>query len=274
MMEFRADLHCHSTFSDGDLSPEQLLHLAKKNGLSAISITDHDTIEGYNEAIFSLAKELEIELLTGVEISSSYEGETVHILGYGFDIHSLVLRSFLEKVKTRRHERNLAILNKLAKNKIFISEEDLYKDKENSKITIGRPHIAQLMVDKGYVKDFKAAFNSYLKDGACCFVTGERYSPKEIIDLLHQVSCKAVLAHPDQIIRAGAVNELLTLPFDGIEAYYGKIMPEKEQRWIKVAKKKGLLITGGSDFHGQSKPFITLGCSWVSKECFDLLKNC
>lgn len=273
MTEFRADLHCHSNFSDGDLSPQELLHLAKKNGLSAISITDHDTIEGYNEELFALANKLGIELLTGVEISSSFQGETVHILGYGFDINSSLLRNFLEEVQKRRHARNLAILSRLAKNKIFISEEELYKNREHSKMAVGRPHIAQLMVEKGYVKDFKTAFNSYLKDGACCFVSGERYSPNEIIDLLHQVHCKAVLAHPDQLIHPGAVNDLLELPFDGIEAYYGKMASDKEQRWIKVARKKGILITGGSDYHGESKPFITLGCSWVSKECYDLLKS-
>ena len=273
MMDFRADLHCHSNFSDGDLSPLELLHLAKKNGLSGISITDHDTIDEYSEELFSLAKELELELLTGVEISSSLRGETVHILGYGFDFKSSILKGFLEKVKERRYLRNLAILKKLAKKNIIITEEELYKNIEQSKLSIGRPHIAHLMVQKGYCHDFKSAFNFYLKDGGPCFVIGDKFSPKEIIDLLHRVPCKAVLAHPEQISKSFVISELLNLPFDGIEAYYGKMMLNKEERWIKVANKKGWLITGGSDYHGNTKPYITLGCSWVSKECFDLLRK-
>ena len=273
MMDYRYDLHCHSSFSDGTLFPKELLYLAKKVGLSGISITDHDTIDGYTDELLHVAKELEIELLTGVEISSSLNDETVHILGYGFDYSSEILKSFLEEVQKRRYQRNLVILKKLAAHNIKISEAELYKNIQFENATIGRPHIAILMVEKGYVKDFKAAFNQYLQDGGCCYVIGDKFSPNEIIEILHKVEAKAVLAHPQQVSKLDVLNDLLDMPFDGLEAYYGKMVLHKEKRWVRIAKKKGWLITGGSDFHGAIKPFLNLGCSWVSKECFDLLKS-
>jgi 3',5'-nucleoside bisphosphate phosphatase len=270
-MDYKADLHCHSHFSDGELSPKELLYLAKKVGLNGLSITDHDNIEAYTHELFSLAESLKIDLLTGVEISSSLQNETVHILGYGFDSHSSILKKFLEEVRERRYRRNIEILKKLAEKNIFLEEKDLYSDRY-PKTAIGRPHIAQLLVEKGYVKDFKTAFNEYLKDGGPCFVIGEKFSPLQIIDLLHKVKAKAILAHPDQISDSTVLRELLQMPFDGIEAYYGIMVLHKEMRWVRLAMKKGWLFTGGSDFHGSSKPFVALGCSWVSKECFDKLK--
>ena len=270
-MEFQADLHCHSNISDGELTPSELLYLAKKNGLSGLSITDHDTINGYTKDLFDLAKELEIELLSGIEISSSLNNETVHILGYGFDYNSKVLKSFLDEVQEKRYNRNILILEKLAGVSIKIEEKELY-GKQDRNVTIGRPHIAKLMVEKGYVKDFKTAFNEFLKDGGLCYVAGEKFSPNEVIDILHEASAKAVLAHPQQISKLDVLNAVLEMPFDGIEVYYGKMMWHKEKRWLRIAKRKGLLITGGSDFHGDIKPFLNLGCSWVSKEHFDLLK--
>lgn len=271
-MDFQADLHCHSTVSDGTVTPSDLLYLAKENGLSALSITDHDTVKAYSKELFELAKELKIELLTGIEISASLNDETVHVLGYGFDCQSKVLDSFLKQVQEKRYLRNKMILEKLEAAGKPIREEELYNSKEPS-ASIGRPHIAKLMVEKGYVKDFKTAFNEYLKDGGLCYVAGEKYSPDEVIDVLHKAKAKAVLAHPQQISQLDVLHKVLDMPFDGIEVYYGKMMWQKERRWLRIANKKGLLVTGGSDFHGYIKPFLSLGCSWVGKEHFDLLKQ-
>ncbi len=268
-MEFRADLHVHSTFSDGMYSPEKLLEMAKNASLSGLSITDHDTIGAYTEELFNLAKNLDIKILTGVEISSSFLSEPVHILGYGFDYKSKELLDFLKEVRRKREMRNEAILKKLEDFNMHISKDELYKNAEN--FSIGRPHIANLMVIKGYVENFQAAFNEYLKEGAKCYVEGEKFSPIEVISKLHAIKAKVVLAHPHLIKDFNVIKFLLELPFDGIEAYYGKMPPDKEKRWIKLAEKNGLIITGGSDYHGDFKSFITIGCSWVSKEKFDLL---
>jgi predicted metal-dependent phosphoesterase TrpH len=276
-MDFRADLHLHSTFSDGIYPPEKLLRLAKEVELSGVSITDHDTISAYSEELFDLAKDLDIQLLTGVEISSSLLGDVVHILGYGFDYKSKALLDFLEEARKKRKMRNQAILKKLSNYNIQISIDELYNKglykNENEIASIGRPHIAKLMVEKGFVRDFKAAFSEYLKDGAKCYVEGEKFSPSEVISKLHEVKAKAIIAHPHLIKDFNLLQALLEMPFDGIEAYYGRITPDKEKRWLKIAEKKGWIITGGSDFHGDTKPFLTIGCSWVSKEIFDQLNQ-
>lgn len=271
-MEFRADLHLHSTFSDGMFTPKELISKAHESQIQGISITDHDTISAYSSELFHYAKEMNVELLTGVEISSALRNETIHILGYGFDYNSHKLSDFLKEVRQKRNNRNRAILKKLAVYGIKISEDELYRETPDSS-SVGRPHIAYLMVKKGYVSDFRAAFQEYLKDGAKCYVEGEKFTPGDVIKALHEVKGKAVLAHPHLIKDFTIIQALIEMDFDGIEAYYGKMTPDKEKRWVKIGEKKGWIITGGSDYHGEIKPFLTLGCSWVCKKTFDLLRS-
>lgn len=269
-MNFRADLHIHSTCSDGTMTPEDILLEAKKVSLQGISITDHDSYSCYTEEFFHLAKKLNILILPGVEISSVEKEEKVHILAYGFDLKSITFSKFLEEICLRRKERNIEILEKLFQRNIKISIEQLYGNSSSS-VAIGRPHIAKILVDKGYVSSFKKAFDLYLKDHGSCYVTGRYFSPKEVLEQIHMAKGKAVLAHPHVIDKSNVIKNLLDLPFDGIEAYYAKMLPVREKKWIDIAKKKGCLITGGSDFHGKIKPHIPLGCSWATKEVFDQL---
>lgn len=273
-MEFRVDLHVHSYYSDGNKSPEDLLHLAKESNLSGLSITDHDTIQAYSKELFDLAKKLEIILISGVEISSELNKETVHILGYNFDINSLEFKHFLSLIQERRKLRNLEILKKLNQMKILITEQELneYTHKKNIAQTIvGRVHIAQLMLEKGYVSNIQKAFDDYIHDEGPCFVKGFKFPPDQIIDQIHKAKGKAVLAHPNLIKSRNTINNLLKFPFDGIEAYYGKLIPAYEKKWIELAHKNNLLITGGSDFHGDIRPYVTLGCSWVDEETLNKL---
>lgn len=265
-MDFKADLHTHSTFSDGSLSPRQLLHLAKEKQLSALSITDHDNINAYDNTLFEIAQTLNIELLAGVEISSSYKNETVHILGYNFDYHSNALKEFLNEAQQKRTNRNSQILEKLKKHNIFIDESFL-----KSKV-LGRVHIAQEMIKKGYVKTIQEAFDKYLKDHGPCYVAGEKLIPEQIIQMLHSIKAKAVLAHPHQISKNNLILELLNLPFDGIEVYYGNKNPQLENYLLKIAIQRGLIITGGSDFHGDIKEHLPLGSRWTPKEYYERLK--
>jgi len=267
--EFRADLHCHSTCSDGTDTPQELLHKAKSAGLSALSITDHDTLAAYTPELFSLAKTLSLQLLTGVEISSELDKTNIHILGYNVDTASSSLSLFLREIHQRRTERNRKILANLARHNMPIEETELLK--LNPQRTIGRPHIAALMVQKGYVRSLPDAFERYLKDGAPCYVPGFKFTPADAIAAIHAARGRAVLAHPHFIKKNTLLRQLLALPFDGIECYYGTLVPELEAPWIKIAQEKKWIATGGSDYHGTFKPQIQLGASWVDEITFQKL---
>ena len=273
--EFRADIHCHTNCSDGSDDPIALLHLAKEVGLQGLSITDHDTLSAYTPKLFETAKELGIEILPGIEISSEWERASVHILGYGFDLEDIAFRTFLEEMQLRRGERNRGILEKLAKFKMPISEKELQAlaDQLPYQKTIGRPHIAQLMVQKKYVSTTQEAFEKYLKEGACCYSPGIKYTPRDVIEKIHLAKGKAVLAHPHFIKRGHFLKSLLSLPLDGIECYYAKLPKAQEIPWLQMAKDRNWIATGGSDYHGALKPHITLGCSWVNRTIFDKLLN-
>lgn len=261
---FRADLHCHTTFSDGTMTPSELLHHAKEIGLSGISITDHDTIDAYSVAP-AIAKELGLLLGHGVEFSTMFKNLSVHVLGYDFDLDSPAIQKLCQRHQLRRKSRNKAMLEKLSRLSMPIFEEELLAMGERS---VGRPHIAQLMVSKGYVSTIKEAFNRYIGDRKLCFEPGEAISTEETISVIHQGGGKAFIAHPHLIVHTNKVKELLKLPFDGIECYYARFGESQEKRWMKIAKEQGWLFSGGSDFHGTVKEFIPLGCSWVDEEVF------
>lgn len=269
--EFRADLHCHTNCSDGSDAPLKLLRLAKQMDLQGLSVTDHDTTDAYTKEFLAEAKNLEIEILPGIEISSEMEDASVHILGYGYDLDDLGLKQFLVLMQERRRERNRAILKKLNERKMVISEEELKAFATQR--TIGRPHIAQIMVNKGYVSTVRDAFELYLKEGGVCYAAGIKYNPKEVIDQIHKAKGRAVLAHPHFIKKGAFLRKLLDLPFDGIECYYSRLDKALEKPWLKLAKDRGLIATGGSDYHGDFKPYISLGCSWVGEHTFRLLQS-
>lgn len=271
--DFRADLHCHSTFSDGSDTPHELLTKAKEIGLKGLSITDHDTIEAYTPGLFSQAEDLGIRLLSGIEISSEMNDSVVHILGYGFDLHSESFLLFLYQMQKRRAERNRAIIKKLQDRRIPITEEELVllARKSEKKKTIGRPHIAELLVQKGVVSSHQEAFDRYLKEGAMCYVAGFKFTPLDAIQAIHQAHGKAVLAHPHFLKKGRLLRTLLGLPFDGVECYYAHLQKELEAPWIQIAKTKGWIATGGSDYHGSFKPRISLGASWVGLATFEHL---
>lgn len=260
-MVFKADLHCHTYCSDGSLSPEEVVKLAQKIGLQGLSITDHDSIEAYPRAI-KASKEANIRLGSGVEFSCEHKGISVHILGYDFLLESKEIQNLCQRHRLRRASRNRGILEKLKKKKMIITEDELVR---TGKGTIGRPHIAYLMVQKGYVSSIREAFNLYLGDGKECYVPGDRFSVEESIGVIHAAKGKAFLAHPHLFPKDTPLQEMLNLPFDGIECYYARLLPD---RWLKVAEKKKWLISGGSDFHGEFKE-NALGCATVDQESFE-----
>ncbi|MBS0287727.1 MAG: PHP domain-containing protein [Proteobacteria bacterium] len=266
----RNDCHCHTTFSDGSLAVFDLLNLAKERGLSGLSITDHDTIAAYESAI-PYAQELGLDLVSGIEISTELERTSIHVLGYGFALHSPELKTFCQKLQQERENRNEKILERLAKIKKPILMTELREKFGDG--TLGRPHIAKMMVAKGYASSIKQAFSRYLGDKGRCYVHGLLIEVEEAIELIQRAGGYAVLAHPHYIQPKKLIEPLLAMPFDGIEVYYGHLSLKQEQPWIEIAQKKNWLVTGGSDFHGEKKAFHPLGCSWTPPETYQLFKK-
>lgn len=267
---FYADLHCHSTFSDGTLTPQELIHLAKRIGLSGLSITDHDTLEAYPDAM-KHAEEAGLELLPGVELSASHQGQSVHILGYAFSLKSDAIRRLCEKHRERRLKRYHDILKVLEAHDMVLPGEDILR--RHPAGSIGRPHIALAMMEKGYVSSVEEAFKKYLGKRKPCHVPGNAFSVDETLDAIRQAGGLAILAHPHLISRASTVSELLKMPFDGIECFYSRFTQKDNKRWLRIAQNRNWLATGGSDFHGAVKPHISLGCAWVSEDLFRTLMN-
>lgn len=266
MSENHYDLHCHSTCSDGTFSPEELLAHAKEIGLKGISITDHDTIIAYEVAIEE-AKRLGLGIISGVEFSAVHKGVSVHTLGYAFDLESESIRKLCERHRTRRANRYRSILELLAKHGMPLEEQELPKG------SIGRPHIALAMMEKGYVKNVKEAFRRYLGEGKPCFLRTEVISVEETLDAIHQGGGLAVIAHPHLIKNKKIFDEVLDMGYDGIEGYYARFSLREESPWIELAENRGLIVTGGSDFHGKIKPNNPLGASWVREETFQMLEK-
>ncbi len=263
----RADCHCHTTYSDGSLSVIDLLNLAKEKQLDGLSITDHDTIDAYETAI-PYAQSLGIPLVSGIEISAELRKTSTHVLGYAFDLRNNELKAFCQRLQNDRENRNHKILERLTAIKMPITMEEIRtKFGEGS---IGRPHIAKLMVAKGYAKSMKQAFARYLGDKGRCHVSGFQVDVEQAIELIRRAGGFAVLAHPHYIRPTKLIDELTAMPFDGIEAYHGHLSLKQVQPWIDIAKKKEWIVTGGSDFHGQKKSFHPLGCAWTPEENFKL----
>jgi 3',5'-nucleoside bisphosphate phosphatase len=227
-----ADLHSHTTCSDGSMTPEELIRLAKKSGLQGLSITDHDTIDAY-EAAIATAKQVGIHLGSGVEFSCEFQGHSIHLLGYDFDPSNDGMHKLCHRHRKRREHRNLAILKKLQKYQIDITYEELLATASGK--TIGRPHIAEIMMEKGYVKTIREAFNLYIGEGKKCYVQGEPFHVQEAIDVLHSAHGKAFIAHPQLLPKELSIDDLLKFPFDGVECFYSRL---SKKIWVAIAAQK------------------------------------
>lgn len=256
------DLHAHSTASDGDLSPSELVRLALQKGLVALALTDHDTAEGNNEAILE-AERLGLNFVPGVEISVDRPPNSLHILGYWIDPENPVLKSTLETVRGFRDKRNPMIIEKLQGLGIDIDYVEVCGAAGGD--VVGRPHFAKVLVEKGVVKSSAEAFQKYLGKGGLAYVDKKRMTPFEGIRLIHQAGGMPALAHPNQYDfdepsgLEEMVAELKSYGLAGIEAYYSTHSEQQTAQYKHLAEKYDLAITGGSDFHGAAKPMIELG---------------
>lgn len=268
-MERKVDLHCHSVYSDGSLQPRELVDLASQMGFGGLSITDHDTIAAFGEANqYALQKGL--ILLPGVEISAQFRSEPVHILGYSFDPYANSLIEFCRIHRERREIRNRQIIDRLVRAGMSMTMEEV-KALSPHAATYGRPHIALAMIRHGYVENAALAFRHFIGAGKSCYVEGEKWTVAEALDAIHQARGKAVLAHPQLLKARSLIQELLALPFDGLEAYYSSMTSDVNRRWCEIAHSHGLFVTGGSDFHGVMKPENHFGSSWAPQETVQLL---
>jgi len=261
-MDKGIDLHTHSTASDGTFSPKRLVKLAKETGLVALALTDHDTIDGLAEAEEE-AQAQSLAFVPGVEISVKFDGPGhFHLLGYFLDYRNLALTQALKGLKEARATRNQKMLAKLQDLGIDISLEELRAVSGGGEI--GRPHLARLLVKKGVVKDTNEAFEKYLAKGAPAYVPKALLEPAEAIALIHTAGGLASLAHPyylklDDQALTKYVAGLKDLGLDALEAYYTDHSPAYTRFLLDLAQKLDLLVTGGSDFHGENKPEIALG---------------
>lgn len=273
------DLHVHSTHSDGTCTTKELVDLAIYKNLKTIALTDHDTTEGLEE-IMAYAKDKNIEIVPGIELSTEYFGKDIHILGLYINPYNPKFREHLVAFQESRVNRNRKMCEKLAEQGIEITYEELMERFKGAVVT--RAHYARFLFDKGYVKSMKEAFERYVGDHCKAFVPREKITPAQAVSLILEAGGIPVLAHPILYRLSDAnldklVAELKEAGLMGIEAVYSTYAPSEERYVKRLAAKYDLLITGGSDFHGTNKKDIDLGNGrghlFVPEELLDKIKN-
>jgi len=258
------DLHMHSTCSDGALEPEYLVEWAAHLGLRAIALTDHDTTRGVRRAQ-ARGAQLGVEVIPACEITVAFSGGTFHLLGFYVDVDNVAFNERMAAQVRSRNERNALIVKALGEHGMHITHEELAA--EAGEAVVGRPHIAHVMIRKGYVREFREAFDYWLGDGKPCFFNKEDFSPKDAIELVLHAGGVPVLAHPrwlnfkDMAKLEAYLVELKGYGLRGVEVIYSDHEDSLQAALKDIAKRHDLLITGGSDFHGGGvvKPEVTLG---------------
>lgn len=258
------DLHSHTNKSDGSLTPTELVDMAIAKNLSALAITDHDTTDGLNEAI-SYAKDKDIEIIPGIELSTDYNGKEVHIVGLYIDYHDKQFQNTLQDFRDSRDDRNKKMCLKLQEKGIDITFEKLQAMDPNAVIT--RSHFAKFLFENGYINSLKEAFERYLGDHCDCYVPRERITPMEGVKLILEAGGIPILAHPilyhmSDAVLDQLVAELKECGLIGIEAKYCTYTSADEKDITALAEKYELAISGGSDFHGKAKPKLELGTGY------------
>jgi predicted metal-dependent phosphoesterase TrpH len=266
-----ADLHTHTTASDGTLSPTELVKRSSEIGLSVLGITDHDTLGGVSEAM-KASSDYGVEIVPGIEISCGWNinDYSIHILGLFVDPNNADLVSFLQKQKEARFTRAHRILELLEKEGIDTKELATEFNEKTEKV-LGRPHIARFLIEKGVVKTFQEAFDKYLLRGCPAYVAKEKVLPEDGIALIHKAGGLAALAHPGLISDWEKVwKEIEGLSWDGIEVFYSEHTKTQVEDFYNLARDRGIVPTGGSDYHGDfGKQANSLGRAGLNKEQFD-----
>jgi len=266
----RVELHCHSTCSDGTLSPAALIVRAKKEGLRALVLTDHDTVSGFEEAREAgLARGLRVAC--GIEINTA-EGGNTHVLGYGIDPASTVLAGKLVEFRKRRRIRIRRIIEKLNERGIVLTYEEVVGDSVDED-SIGRPHIADALRHRKVVKSRSEAFERFLAPGGEAFVESMGPSVAEAVEAIREAGGWSSLAHPGTVEPNADFEGWVEAGLGGIEAYYGSHTGPQVEKFLAIAKRYGLAATGGSDFHGPGTGREDLGKSRLTEAAFAQLES-
>jgi predicted metal-dependent phosphoesterase TrpH len=266
----KIDLHTHSTASDGMLSPAEVVRAARDLELTTLALTDHDTTDGVAEAQ-AAGRELGVEVIAGVEINSEGEYGDVHLLGYFVDPAHAPLQDKLLSIRDARVGRAKGMLKKLAEMGMPV-EWDRVMAIAGDASSIARPHIARALLEAGHVASTQEAFDKYIDNNGPAYVNRLRLTPQETIDVIHSAGGLIVLAHPSRARLVGLIPMLHDLGLDGIEVYYPEHTREEVAMLERIAVERGLLMTGGSDFHGwDDGVHANLGATAVPTECADRL---
>ncbi|MBF0123215.1 MAG: PHP domain-containing protein [Candidatus Omnitrophica bacterium] len=266
-----ADLHIHTHFSDGTMSPEEVVAAAKEAGLAAIGIADHDTIDGIAPAK-AAADLVGLEVVPGVELSSEYHGKDIHILGYFFDLKDSPLVRLLGNIQLGRMDRMRKMVSKLNQ----MGVKDIAFDEVCGQLksdSVGRLHLAKLLVARGHVPSLNAAFEKYLGEGAPAYYPKFKQTPIEAIKLIKDSGGISVLAHPMLTQKDELIPEFVRAGLDGIEAYYPNCSMEVANFYVGIAQKHGILISGGSDAHGKGKDSTWIGKAYLPYEHVEKMKE-
>lgn len=262
-MVVEVDLHLHTTFSDGNLTPTELVDLCAEKGLKTISITDHDSTEGIEEAIKASDKYKDFNIIPGIELSADQPGIEVHVLGYFLDYKTDEFQEILTEFRDGRKSRALGIVQKLNDLGIQISWDQVLEIADGA--AIGRPHIAQAMVDNGYIEYPKQAFDKYLGRNGLAYVSRPRLTPSGAVKLILEHSGIPVLAHPtylaqreiggeDWVVIKQNIRELKKVGLVGIEVFYNDYTHEQIHELELIASEFELIKCGGSDYHANGNP--------------------
>jgi hypothetical protein len=269
----KADLHVHTTASDGEYSPTKIVNLSKDKGLLAVAVTDHDTTKGVVEAI-DASMNLGVKVIPGIEISAVYDPGTLHMLGY-FPCYPEGLEEDLERIQKGRLDRFPKIIEKLNSLNVGISVEDVMQIAGDAQV--GRPHIAKAIIKKGYAKDFDEVFEKWLGKGKPCYVEKDKLTWEEAIKLITLHKGISVLAHPftlelDNENLMAFVLKMKGAGLSGIEVNYPEHTTDKIRLYKKIADDAGLILTGGTDFHSPDRS-AGLGECGIEKESFRIFED-
>lgn len=266
-----ADLHIHTNFSDSTLTCREVVRLSLKNKLSAISITDHDTVDGIGPAI-ALAKDSDLEIIPGVEMTCEVDNAEIHILGYFVDYenqHFLKKLKELQKIRVERIYKMVEKLKSLGLVKMKAGEVV----KLAGRGAVGRVHLAIAMQKEGYVNSIQEAFYRYIHDKGPAYVSKFKFKPQEVIDLIRENNGIPVLAHPHVLGKNFNLKEFVDCGLKGIEVFYPQYTDYQTEHYKNLAKKYNLILTGGSDCHGEAKIDTTIGKIKLPYELVEKLKE-
>lgn len=247
-MNIRAEFHCHTTASDGRLSPSQVVTLAKEKAVELLAITDHDTTDGVAEAL-AKGTELGVNVIPGIELSCIHNGESVHILGYfkGDEYKNSELLTYLSSLKKSRLNRATLMVENLEK--YFNIKINVNRVLELGEGVVARPHLAQAIIEAGYPYEWNYIFDKFISKDSPAYIENKKISIPEGIAMLKKYNCVVILAHP-KLIKKTPIKEFLNYNFDGLEAIYFQNFKRETDELISLCRHKDLLMTCGSDFHG------------------------